>query len=103
MNAALPGEELIEAGLKDLHAGCETIEALLVAIGNPRLRRLGFALPDLLPPNPELRLYDLLATTHGDGAHSQYNSLIRRLVSFERAAEHANTWLQTHQATNDEG
>ena len=36
---------------------------------------------------PEHRLYDLLAATHGDGAHSQYNALIRRLVSFERAAE----------------
>jgi hypothetical protein len=96
MDAALPGEELIEAGLKDLHAGRETIEVLLAAIGNPRLSRLGFALPDLLPPNPEHRLYALLARTNGDAAHSQYNSWIRRLVSFERAAERENTRLQTH-------
>jgi hypothetical protein len=103
MNAALPGEDLIDAGLKDLHAGLETIEALLVAIGNPRLRRLGFALPDLLPLNPEHWLYALLARTHGDAAHSQYNSWIRRLVSFERATERQNTRLQTHQAANHEG
>ena len=86
MDAVLPGEELIEAGLLDLREGRETVEALLVAIGSPRLRRLGFALPDHLPPNPEHRLYDLLAKTYDNSAHSYYNSLIRRLVSFERAA-----------------
>jgi hypothetical protein len=53
MNAALPGEDLIDAGLKDLHAGRETIPALLVAIGSPRLRRLGLALPEQLPADPE--------------------------------------------------
>jgi hypothetical protein len=87
MNAVLPGEDLIEAGLEDLRAGRETIEAFLVAIGSPRLRRLGFDLPDPLPPNPEHRLYDLLAEADQDSAHSRYNSLLRRLVSFERAAE----------------
>jgi len=35
---------------------------------------------------PERRLYDLLRATDPDTAHSRYNSLIRRLVSFERAA-----------------
>lgn len=30
-------------------------------------------------------LYRLLATEHGNGAHSRYNALIRSLVSFERA------------------
>ncbi len=30
----------------------------------------------------------MLTVTHGDGAHSQYNALIRLLVSFERASEH---------------
>jgi hypothetical protein len=33
----------------------------------------------------------MLSGTHGDGAHSQYNALIRLLVSFERAAEHQAT------------
>jgi hypothetical protein len=36
-----PGEDLIHQGLIDLAAGEESIPALLVAIGAPRLRRLG--------------------------------------------------------------
>lgn len=90
MNAVLPGEDLIEAGLDDLHAGRETIAALLVAIGSPRLRRLGLELPEPLPKNPEHRLYNLLARDDQDSAHSRYNAYIRRLVSYERAAECVN-------------
>ena len=90
MSAALPGEDLIEAGLKDLHAGRETIPALLVAIGSPRLKRLGLTVPEQLPPEPEHRLYDLLAQDDQDSAHSRYNAYIRRLVSYERAAECVN-------------
>ena len=84
---ALPGEDLIEAGIRDLHDRRETIEALLVAIGAPRLRRLGLELPEQLPDNPEHRLYDLLSKDDSDSAHSRYNALLRRLVSYERAAE----------------
>ena len=35
----------------------------------------------------EHRLYALLAAEDSDLAHSRYNALVRRLVSFERAAE----------------
>ena len=87
MDAILPGEDLIEAGIDDLHAGRETVEALLVAIGAPRLRRIGLELPAVLPSTPEHRLYELLAQDDQDSAHSRYNSLIRKLVSYERAAE----------------
>jgi len=87
MNPALPGNDLIEAGVSDLLEGRETIAALLVAIGAPRLRRLGIALPEQLPDEPEHRLYELLARDETDSAHSRYNALIRRLVSYERAAE----------------
>jgi len=87
MTSVLPGQDLIEAGLLDLEAGRETIEALLVAIGEPRLRRLGLDLPEQLPTDPEHRLYELLALQGSDSAHSRYNALIRKLVSFERAAE----------------
>jgi hypothetical protein len=87
MNSALPGGDLIDEGVTDLREGRETIAALLVAIGSPRLRRLGIELPDSLPEDPEHRLYDLLAKDEPDSAHSRYNALIRRLVSFERAAE----------------
>jgi hypothetical protein len=86
MNAALPGGDIIDTGLQDLREGRETIEALLVAIGAPRLRQLGLPVPDRLPTSPEHRLYDLLVEDDVDTAHSRYNSLIRRLVSFERAA-----------------
>ena len=60
--------------------------ALLVAIGAPRLRKLGFDVPEWQGTElPEHVLYLELARAHGNGAHSRYNSLIRRLVSFERA------------------
>lgn len=84
----LPGGDLIARGLDDLAAGRLSIEALLVAVGAPRLRSLGFAVPEI--PEAEHRLYELLARESGDGAHSRYNALIRRLVSFERAAECAS-------------
>ena len=87
MHAGLPGAELIEAGLNDLREGRETIAALLVAIGAPRLRTIGVELPKDLPSNPEHRLYNLLAQDDSDSAHSRYNALLRRLVSYERAAE----------------
>ena len=90
MDDALPGADLIAAGLADLRAGRETIEALLVAIGAPRLRNLGLDLPADLPADPEHRLYDLLARDDSDSAHSRYNAYIRRLVSYARAAECVN-------------
>ncbi|MGH9391012.1 MAG: hypothetical protein ACRD1Z_15455 [Vicinamibacteria bacterium] len=84
--AVLPGEDLIEKGRQDLARGEETIEALLVSIGAPRLARIGLDLPDAIP-SPERRLYERLFREGPDSAHSRYNALIRRLVSFERAAE----------------
>jgi hypothetical protein len=84
----LPGGDLVREGLDDLRNGRETAPALLVAIGAPRLRRLGIAVPETVP-DPEHRLYALLARTERDAAHARYNALIRRLVSFERAAESA--------------
>jgi hypothetical protein len=83
--ANLPGAELIERGLADLSRGLSTPEALLVCIGAPRLRAVGVAVPMTID-DPELRLYNLLAERYGDAAHSKYNALLRRLVSFERAA-----------------
>ena len=90
MQAALPGQELIEAGIQDLDDGRETIAALIVSIGAPRLRELGLELPKQLPSNPEHRLYELLARDESDSAHTRYNALIRKLVSFERAAACVN-------------
>ena len=80
----LPGHELIDAGLADLARGTESVHALLVAIGAPRLRALGMAVPPT-PAHPEHRLYRLLAAADPNAAHGRYNALVRRLVSFERA------------------
>ncbi len=84
----LPGGDLVREGLEDLRNGRETAPALLVAIGAPRLRRLGVVVPESVE-DPEHRVYALLVRTEGDAAHSRFNALVRRLVSFERAAESA--------------
>jgi hypothetical protein len=81
----LPGAELVTKGPDDLAHGLESTESLLVSIGAPRLRRLGLTIAEPFS-SPEHRLYELLRSQHGDAAHSRYNGLIRRLVSFERAA-----------------
>jgi hypothetical protein len=81
---ALPGADLVNAGLAQLASGEIGMEALLVSIGAPRLRTLGIDVPTPLS-DPEHRLYLLLVEHHHDAAHSRYNSLVRRLVSLERA------------------
>jgi len=83
---SLPGHELVLKGLDDLGRGIESNEALLVSIGEPRLRRAGIEVPEPLA-SPEHRLYELLAAEDADAAHGRYNALVRRLVSFERAAD----------------
>jgi hypothetical protein len=85
----LPGQELVDAGVADLKEGRETVEALLVSVGARRLRAVGVDVPQPYA-SPELRLYELLRREHGDDAHGRYNALLRRLVSFERAAECAS-------------
>lgn len=82
-----PGGDLIDKGLADLAAGEETPESLLVSIGAPRLRLAGIPVPSDTLPNPERRLYDRLALEDSDSAHTRYNALIRRLVSFESTVE----------------
>ena len=81
----LPGADLIRAGLADLGAGRESVAALVVSIGAPRLRDLGY---DVSAPiaDADHRLYLTLAEDDHDSAHGRYNALIRQLVSFERAA-----------------
>ncbi len=89
IDASLPGADLISAGLADLEAGRQSVPALLVSIAAPRLAPLGISVPFPLS-TPEHRLYELLRAENADDAHSRYNALIRRLVSFERAAECAS-------------
>jgi hypothetical protein len=87
--SSLPGADLVAAGLSDLAVGVESPEALLVSIGAPRLRRIGLDVRSPFP-SPERRLDELLARSDSDSAHGRYNALVRRLVSFERAAECAS-------------
>ena len=88
----LPGGELVSQGIADYAAGRITPEACLVAVGWPRLERAGLPLPAAVRdrfPEPELQLYGLLLQEGGD-AYSRYNSLLRRLISFEQALERSN-------------
>ena len=81
----LPGGDLVRKGISDLERRTVTPQSLLVSIGAPRLQGLGIALSEPFD-EPERRLYELLRDQFGDAAHSRYNALVRRLVSFERAA-----------------
>jgi hypothetical protein len=81
----LPGGDLIAEGLRDLAAGQDSVPALLVLIGAPRLTALGLSINGA-SDGAEHRLYQRLASEDAVTAHSRYNALIRRLVSFERAA-----------------
>ena len=87
--AEFPGAELVRAGLEDLAAGRESEASLLVSMAAPRLRALGFDVP-AGPAEPSHRLYALLES-EDEGAHSRYNALVGRAVSFARAAEHASS------------
>jgi hypothetical protein len=84
----LPGEDFVQEGLADLAQGRTTDFALLVLIASPRLRGLGIDVPDRSFPQPyEHELYDRLGERMGNAAHSYYNSLIRRIVSYAHALE----------------
>jgi hypothetical protein len=83
----LPGEDLVRAGIDDLGAGRETIAAMLVATGARQLRELGHVVPDSTTDDPERRLYALIEADVGPArAHSRYNALRRRLLSYLRTA-----------------
>lgn len=85
VDLALPGAEIVATGIEDLRDGRETAEALLVSMAATRLRQLGFDVPPAIA-EPEHRLWDKLAQEGVDAAHGRYNALVRRLVSFQRAA-----------------
>jgi hypothetical protein len=93
VSADLPGHELVSAGLVDLAAGRESESALIVAMAAPRLRALGYDVPPSPVQRPSHRLYELLTEGGHDarGAHSRYNALVHRMVSFARAAERVSS------------
>lgn len=87
----LPGAELVVPGLSDLAAGRKTPEAMLVAAGSARLRDSGVEVRGEIPEQPEHELYRLLAEELGNAAHSRYNAMIGRLVSFNRALDRSRS------------
>ena len=98
MNDKLPAEDWIAQGIDDLTRGVESIMALLVMVGYPRLKRLKKDLPKSIKPidQPEICLYKLLSYQDPQGSHSRFNALIRRLVSYERALEHQKSKERAH-------
>ena len=84
---ALPGADLVAAGLADLRAGRSSEEALLVDAAATRLRALGYEVPPSAVSDPEGDLYEMIRDRVGDArAHSTYNALRRRVASFLRAS-----------------
>jgi hypothetical protein len=87
---SLPGAEIVLPGIADLEAGRQTINASAVQSAAPRLRRVGFEVPGTGGAVPAAHtLYEQLSEELGDGAHSRYNAILSRVVSFAGAAERA--------------
>jgi hypothetical protein len=83
----IPGSELLNKGFSDLENNFISEESLLVLIASKNLKDLGFIFDKNLPvfeKSYEHLLYEQLYEKYEDGAHSKYNSLIRRLVSAEQ-------------------
>jgi hypothetical protein len=85
----LPGAELVAQGLEDLADERDTPAAALLRMAAPRLQAVGIDVPPAGDGQPGHRLYGLLAEQDRGTAHSRYNALVARIVSFARAAEHA--------------
>ena len=91
----LPGEELVKEGLSDLSQARVTDCSLLLLVAAPRLRRLGVKIP--IQPSSrsyEHQLYTRLEERLGAGAHSYYNSLLRRIASYAHALEREQSQKQ---------
>ncbi len=86
---ALPGQELVDAGLEDLRRGHQTAAALVVLEARPQLRALGLEVPASAVERPSHRLYELLEAEDVATAHGRHHALLRRMTSYVRAARHA--------------
>lgn len=82
----LPGAELVLPGLAEAATGATTIGSCLVSIARPLMETSGLAAHYRIATfvaEPERALYRLLQQ-EGGNAYGRYNSLVRRLVSFEQ-------------------
>ncbi len=87
---SLPGAEIVLPGIADLEAGRRSVNASAVQCAAPRLRRAGLDAPSAAGSAPAAHeLYNQLSAELGDGAHSRYNAILARVVSFAGAVERA--------------
>ncbi|MCA9529906.1 MAG: hypothetical protein KC543_07200 [Myxococcales bacterium] len=84
----LPGHLRVERGLRDLSAGRESPEALLLRIAAPRLAALGLDVSPLAD-DANLALYARLRECAGpdEDAYAIYNAWLEELDSFIEALE----------------
>lgn len=80
----LPAGETVDAGLADLAAERATVSSLAVSLAAPRLRREGVPV-GFVVPEPERRLFELLARSEGDLAHARYSACLGQMASFADA------------------
>ncbi len=80
--AGLPGAERVGRGVRDLIEGRLSTDALLVAVAAGRLRALGLAVPEEVPEDPDVALYESLRGHPSGDPYYRYNALRRELDSF---------------------
>jgi hypothetical protein len=85
----LPGAEIVLAGIADVAAGRETVNAPPFGPRGARLSRIGLGPLPAAPAAHEL--FEQLSEELGDGAHSRYNAILARVASFAGAAERARS------------
>jgi hypothetical protein len=84
----LPGAEIVLAGVADLEAGRESVNASAVKAAATRLSTVGVAIEEGAGEGPAAHeLYAQLSEQLGDGAYSRYRSILARVESFAGAAE----------------
>jgi len=87
---SLPGSEIVLPGIADLEAGRSSVNAIAVQCAATRLRGIGLNAPGVEGDTPAAhQLYARLSDDLGNGAHSRYNAILRRVASFAGAAERA--------------
>jgi hypothetical protein len=87
---SLPGAEIVLPGIADLEAGRRSVNSIAVQCAATRLRKVGLNAPGVEGDVPAAhQLYSELSEELGNGAHSRYNAILRRVASFAGAAERA--------------
>jgi hypothetical protein len=83
----LPGGDIVDTGIDHLASGTVSAESLAVSLAAARLRREGVPVGTVLP-DPENRLYELLANSSGDLAHARYLAWLQQVESFADACRY---------------